>query len=685
MLSHIRNFQKETMKFCFSLRYLLWVWITAVLLSGCMVKSVSTAFPTNSPVPFLTITPTVPAASTVTPTSIPETQTPQPGSIPSPIGMGGPPSGWTIFTNPDYVQGVAIYDHTIWAATLGGVVAWDQQTGASTLYTTRDGLAEIQGNDVVSCPMPEAQIIIAHSSGLLSTYDIALQKWSRILITFDDGSSLKDVSTLFCDANNHRLIVGSKEGLGILDIQTGRWKRIGPAEGLKVNSIRSIDVVGQAIWIAAEDKSAFLIMGSTIFPFDKSSGLPSGKVNDLAVVPDKQIIWFGYSTGLVRFQDKKWNSFGAQAASGIPFQSVDHVEVSPDKHIWIASADEGVCPFDPVTLFCSTIYPGIRGAPITDLVIGPDGVAYAATNGSGVLVLAADKVTYLAFERQNLISNDVLDISSSQDGKVWVSTDRGVNVLDPARDTDSWQVITPKQNQLPFPRVTGLLPAANGMWMFFNREPQASFFDGKDWLHLDIFKGIPGPVISAALDQRGYVWFATTDGIKVWDGTLFRSYDLPDGVSANMMHVIMEEDGVIWVGTDRGLLRYEKFQWKSVLPEIPIYTIASDPAGELLLGTSQGLIRYKDGQSFLWIINLGDQVITNPRVSSIAWDGSGRLWVGTTENGLFSYDGDHWEQFDTFTGLPANNVRKIFTDRFGAVWIAAVTGEGGGALVRFMP
>ena len=269
MLSHIRNFQKETMKFCFSLRYLLWVWITAVLLSGCMVKSVSTAFPTNSPVPFLTITPTVPAASTVTPTSIPETQTPQPGSIPSPIGMGGPPSGWTIFTNPDYVQGVAIYDHTIWAATLGGVVAWDQQTGASTLYTTRDGLAEIQGNDVVSCPMPEAQIIIAHSSGLLSTYDIALQKWSRILITFDDGSSLKDVSTLFCDANNHRLIVGSKEGLGILDIQTGRWKRIGPAEGLKVNSIRSIDVVGQAIWIAAEDKSAFLIMGSTIFPFDE--------------------------------------------------------------------------------------------------------------------------------------------------------------------------------------------------------------------------------------------------------------------------------------------------------------------------------------------------------------------------------------------------------------------------------
>jgi hypothetical protein len=589
-----------------------------------------------------------------------------------------------MYSNPDYVQGIALYGRQLWAATFGGVVAWDLDTGTPKLYTTRDGLVEIQGNDVVYCAGPEERILVAHSTGMLSAYDLALKKWSRIPITFDDGSTLKDVRTLFCDSANQRLMAGSADGLGILDLKTNRWKRIGAKEGLKTDTIRAIDVVGQSIWVAAEDKSAFMVVGNTIFPFNAASGFPTGSVYDLAVAPD-QSIWLGYSTGLVHYHDKKWNAYGAQTPAGIPFRFVDHVEVGPDKRIWIASSEEGVCPFNPVTLFCSTVYPGIRGKPITDLVVGSDNVAYAGTNGGGVFILDRDVVRQLSFNQQQLMSDDVLDIAQSPDGMLWVATDRGVNFFNPAHPEEPWQSMTPQRNQIAFPRVTGLLPAANGMWFFYDQEAKASFYDGGGWMHLDSLKGLSGVVLDSLVDQRGYAWFATNHGINVWDGAVMRTNSPMDDLRGNVYHTLLERDGEIWAGTDRGLLHYQRYQWQLVIPDIAVNTIVSDAGGGLLLGTDQGLVRFDGDQSFFWIINLGDEVLVNYKVTSIAWDGKGQLWVGTDGHGLLRFNGKRWEQFNTASGLPTNSIRKMITDRMGAVWISAATGEGGGALVRYVP
>jgi ligand-binding sensor domain-containing protein len=659
---------------------LLLVLIIASLFSGCagsfattvvVNEPTSTLLPTktNTPQPLLENTPVL-----ATPTP------PEPTSTP----FSRPPSGWTYYSNPDFVQGVALYGRQLWAATLGGVVTWDLDTEMPKLYTTRDGLVEIQSNDVVYCAGPEERIFVAHSSGMLSAFDLKLKKWSRIPITFDGGGTLKGVRTLFCDSANQRLMAGSADGLGILDLKTNHWRRIGAQEGLKTNTISAIDVVGQAIWLAAVDKSAFMIMGKTVFSFNAASGFPSGSVYDLAVASD-QSIWFGYSTGLVHYHDKKWNSYGSQTASGIPFHSVDHVEIGPDKRVWISSSEEGICPFNPVTLFCSTVYPSTHGAPITDLIVSPDNVAYAGTNGAGVLILDKEGVRHLSFNRQQLMSNDVLDIAQSPDGNLWVATDRGVNFFNPAHLEEPWKTITPQRNQLAFSRVTRLLPAANGMWFFYDKEAQASFFDGSSWTLLDSFNGLSGIISDALIDQRGYVWFATNQGINVWDGTVMRKNSPAEDMRGNVYHALFEKDGEVWAGTDRGLLHYQRYQWVLALPDMVVNTIAPDVQGGLLLGTDQGLVRYDGSQSFLWIINLGDEVLAYPKVTSIAWDGNHQLWVGTDGDGLLRYNGKRWEQFNTVSGLPTNQIRKITADRLGTVWISAVTGEGGGALVRFVP
>lgn len=630
------------------------------------------------PVDARTNTPGVASTEMPPPAVTPETQ-------PTPIRAGSmrPPSGWTIFNNPDYVHGIAVHGDQVWAATGGGVVAWDLKTGRPTLYTTRDGLAEIHASDIAVCAAPQERVIISHPSGMLSVYDLTLKKWSRMSITFADGGTLVGVRALLCDSLNSRLLVGAPGGLGILNEKTGVWRLIGAAEGLSVDSIRAIDVVGQTIWVAAGDKSAFMILGSTIFPFNSASGFPSGSVNDLSVAPDSSI-WFGYSTGLVHYREKKWNAYGGQSPSGIPFLSVDHVEVGPDKHVWIASAGEGACPFDTARLSCSTVYPGVRGASITDLVVGPDDTAYAATNGAGVLVLGLDDVKRLAFDKQQLQSNSILDVAQDVQGKMWVATDRGINVFDPRQTDEPWRKIATGSSELPFSRVSGLLPVMGGMWFTYDQEPQATYFDGKTWFQLDASKGMSGTILDTQVDQRGYIWFATDVGIKVWDGALLRTYTPLEELPGNVYYSLHADRDGMWVGSQRGLLRYERFQWRMVLPEIPIHAISVDPDGALLLGTNRGLVRYDGNQSYLWIINLGKETVTDAPVTSITRDGAGSLWVGTAGKGLFKFDGKDWEQFNTSNGLPTNNVRKLITDRLGEVWIIAATDEGG-ALIRYMP
>lgn len=674
-------------------RKIISLCIAVALLSACVEK-----MPARTGEPSLhgtaTLAPTTPASPAVSPTStstVSAASSPAAKNTATPASPGAQaptsPSGWTVYTNPDYVRGLAVEGLTLWAATLGGVVAWDLTSDTPTLFGTRDGLAEIQSNDIAYCPDPEDRIYVAHSSATLSVYDLVLKKWSRLLITFEDGSTMKGVQTLYCDVANHRLLVGSSEGIGILDMETGRWRKIGPEQGLKLDQIHSIDVSGQAIWVAAGDKGAYLIQGSTVFPFDTASGFPSGQVNDLSVAADASV-WLGYTSSLVHYQNKKWSPYGVKSPSVIPFQTVDFVKIGPDKSVWVASADEGVCPFDQTAFFCDTIYPGISGTPITDLAVGANGIAYAATDGSGVLVLHPHYVSKLAFNQGHLLSDNVQDIAEDSSGRLWISSDRGINLVDPAHPETPWQYHTPQNGGLAYPQVSGMLPAANGMWLFYAQASQAFFMSDDTRLNLDASKGLTEPVVSAALYQRGAVWFATAHNILSWDGSVMHSYTPSENLNTGKINTLFYADDSMWLGADHGLFRYQRSQWKTVLPDITVDAIYKDKDGSLLLGTGQGLIRYDGNQSFLWVINLGDKVVSFPKVTAVTRDGKGRLWVGTAGQGVFNYNGTHWEEFNTTNGLPTDYVRKIYTDHLGAIWIAVVTDAGageGGAVVHFVP
>ncbi|MFD0739404.1 diguanylate cyclase [Lysobacter koreensis] len=68
-----------------------------------------------------------------------------------------------------------------------------------------------------------------------------------------------------------------------------------------------------------------------------------------------------------------------------------------------------------------------------------------------------------------------------------------------------------------------------------------------------------------------------------------------------------------------------------------------------------------------------DQGLRNQAVTSLAQDRAGFLYVGT-EDGLFRYDGEHFQRLGVANGLPSDSVTVLHATRQGRLWVA--TGKG---------
>jgi ligand-binding sensor domain-containing protein len=55
-------------------------------------------------------------------------------------------------------------------------------------------------------------------------------------------------------------------------------------------------------------------------------------------------------------------------------------------------------------------------------------------------------------------------------------------------------------------------------------------------------------------------------------------------------------------------------------------------------------------------------------------DKAGNLWFGTTENGLYKYDGKLFKQFLMIDGLNSNSIYSLLEDKFGKIWIGTEAG-----------
>ncbi|HLP58089.1 MAG TPA: two-component regulator propeller domain-containing protein, partial [Candidatus Deferrimicrobium sp.] len=223
--------------------------------------------------------------------------------------------------------------------------------------------------------------------------------------------------------------------------------------------------------------------------------------------------------------------------------------------------------------------------------------------------------------------------------------------------------------------------------------------------------GMPGTlkhdvILSLYEDRSGSVWVGTFgEGLAKFDRKKgdFIHYKCTsrenDGVKSNIILAIYEDSlGTLWLGTDGGGLgqfdrKTKQFSYSkhdennpTSLSNNTILAIYEDMSGNLWIGTEKGLNKFdrRNREFTHYFCNPNDKnTLSGDYIMSILeepTENGSPLWIGVYNGGLNKFD----RQKDRFTAykhdpnnpgsLSNDNVRCMFRDSFGALWVGTDNG-----------
>ena len=113
---------------------------------------------------------------------------------------------------------------------------------------------------------------------------------------------------------------------------------------------------------------------------------------------------------------------------------------------------------------------------------------------------------------------------------------------------------------------------------------------------------------------------------------------------------------------------FDVWRKKDGLPSDNIRDIAQTPDGYLWLATPSGLVRF-DGVPFVTFNAGNTAAFRNSSLHDLHVMRDGELWIASFDGGVLRFLEGRFEPFGTEQGFTAENVRALFEDRQGAVWL----------------
>ena len=626
-----------------------------------------------------------------------------------------PAGPWQSWTNANYVRCLALVDGVLWAGTEGGAVRWNPTTGTYHKYLAPDGLED----GYVRAIAPDASGVtwFGTSDGGLVAYDSGA--WTAF--TTSDGLANSYVYALALQGGLKW--VGTGYGLNAFDDggtpaskSDDTWTTFRTADGLSNTSVYAVALdSGGRKWIGAYGGVSVLDDQGT--PHDKADdvwatfseedGLVYRGVYAL-VVDQQDRVWAGTTSGLSVLDfagtpfdksDDAWTTFAPD--DGLTDDDVYGLTVDSQSRVWIATYGGGI------------------------FVLDHAGTPFDKSDDTWTQFTTSD----------GLVNNYVYAVALDEPaGQVWAgSWGYGLSRLDNAgtveeKSDDTWTTFA-TDDPLPDNHVYAVLPEGDHTWVG-TYCGGLSVTDGETWTTFTSADGLASNCVYAMTRQEGPRWVGTSGGLSAFDdaGTPYHSEDdtwasfrTDDGLNTDSVYDLdFDVAGRLWMGSrprgtgseyvdgglsvlDDGGTPFDKGDdtWMTYVPADSggafnawVYDIAPDGPARVWAATypwwtgseyeGGGLVLLDDaGTPFdkaddTWTVFTTTHGLASDWVYSVAVDGDGRVWAGTS-SGLnvldhagtpFDTADDTWTLFNVSDGLAGNGVQDIFFDASGRLWLA---------------
>ncbi|MGC8779423.1 MAG: two-component regulator propeller domain-containing protein, partial [Anaerolineae bacterium] len=443
-------------------------------------------------------------------------------------------------------------------------------------------------------------------------------------------------------------------------------------------------------------------------------GLPAGKVGAIAQTADAAL-WFGTQAGgVVRCAaDGSACSAPWTTAQGLPDNDVRALLPANggEKGLWVGTA-RGLARMQGDKIL---VEEQMRGVEIRSLAAGADGALLVGTADRGVWKRAAGGAWQRVGDQEPL-RGAVNAICVDRGGRLWAGTDVGLFVF----QSGGWRLrqLIEGEDQTPVHALA--LDRRGRVWvgtdegLIYPRDPRApESFDG--WL-----SGQPGGLVNSSVRAMtfagdGSLWVGTVAGVSRYDEETWQTIRDEAVIGQRINAILLDSDGHTWVGTEfGGLLFWNGQAWEQVAlgadlsdsrvialyqdtrgriwiatetgigyrtsagklvsltaafgaARLPVYAIAQDASGVLVLGARGGASRFNEQGAFQPIPELEGK-----RVNAVQRGNDGVLWFGTEANGLWRLANNRLEEVFAPGGVRFGSVvlNGIALSKDGTLWVA---------------
>jgi ligand-binding sensor domain-containing protein len=188
----------------------------------------------------------------------------------------------------------------------------------------------------------------------------------------------------------------------------------------------------------------------------------------------------------------------------------------------------------------------------------------------------------------------------------------------------------------------------------------------------------PRPISALLIESDHSEWYGSQDDKGILQNN---GYDWIEYTNSNasvpfdsVTSILRDGNGLLWVSWKNGLANYDGNNWNTVdgLKGKRISSLALQGIGIIwigILGEQQtgGLARWENGKlDFYTPTNSG---LPSSQVTSLTFDQSQRLWIGTRDHGIIIYDGMNWSTPDlTSTSYIPATVNSLISGMDGNVF-----------------
>ena len=458
------------------------------------------------------------------------------------------------------------------------------------------------------------------------------------------------------------------------------WHSLGGRDGLPASSVHAVlpDAVGN-LWLCTDGGGLCRYDGAAFTVWDTTDGLAGNSV--LSAGFDRQgRLWLGTAgQGLSCFDGEALRNY--TVVDGMASGWIDRIVAADGQMLFASRA--GVTRFDFETF-----------RPCTDQVderrlSNPRCDAYRDREGRLWVIGPEGRLCRHADGETRPVGGDGRPghrqiLGEDGDGRLWLNGDHGLRVL----QGDALQ--TPEAPDLK--NISSMAVDARGRLWLASATQGLRCRDGGSWKAFGSDDGLANnQVLCAAADSEGQLWFGTLGGgVCTYDDSLrvFGAKDgLPDdGVMA--LHLdppITGRDkagqappdggGLLWCGTWSGACAYDGRRFAPFEPMAGknVWAIHRTRRGDLYFGAldqadEASLGRY--GAAGFRAYRTADG-LSNSFVSSLAEDGSGRLYCGTGL-GLDVFDGEAFAPLAPGGAPLREDAKVLLVDRRGALWFSTI-------------